>query len=213
MVDSLVALAGVDPAKLGEERLRRADGWTGRQVSRWCALLAEHETTPGFESFEPDAHRRVVRWLEANVPSTSSIGLIHGDFNFGNVLVDRDRGTVVAVVDWELAALGDPLLDLGHLLLTWPTRPGAPGEPHLDARALPPVDAVRDRYLEATGRDVGSVRWFEVLAALRLAVILEGSQVRALRGTGPVEVGARLDRLARFFHARADALVRSGSVE
>jgi len=95
--------------------------------------------------------------LEANRPATWTPGLIHGDFHFANVLVGRGTGRVAAVVDWELATVGDPLLDLGHLLATWPD--GTPESliPDLFAPGLPNRSELVDRYAQQSDRDLSGV--------------------------------------------------------
>ena len=126
-------------------------------------------------------------WLDEHRPPTFEPGLIHGDLHFANVLVRRDAPQLAAVVDWELCTIGDPLLDLGHLLATWPgDGAGGVGEGITD---LPGKADLVARYAEQTDRDVADVDWYHVLAAYRLGIILEGTHARACAGKAPRDVG------------------------
>ncbi len=134
-------------------------------------------------------------------------GIIHGDFHFANVLVRPDAPDLAAIVDWELCTIGDPLLDLGHALATWPGEgPGGVGEGIQD---LPDKAELVARYGERPGRDTGDVDWYHVLAAFRLGIILEGTHARAFAGKAPKEIGDMLhaatvglfERALRAIHA------------
>ncbi|MDQ3106906.1 MAG: phosphotransferase family protein, partial [Actinomycetota bacterium] len=123
MADAIAALGRVDVDAVGLTGLGRPDGWLERQVERWRSHLASYAAVEGYEGPGDDIPdvERVAHWLEAHRPASWTPGLIHGDFHFANVLVRHDVGALAAVVDWELATIGDPLLDLGHLLATWPS--------------------------------------------------------------------------------------------
>src|SRR5690606_8853629 len=119
--------------------------------------------------------------------------ILHGDFHFGNVMAD-ESGTVRAVVDWEMATVGDPLLDLGWLLATWP-EPGRPDVLGTDLHrlgGLPSIPEAVERYSEATSRDLSALDWYVVLACFKLGIILEGTYARACAGLAPTSVGDRL---------------------
>ena len=121
------------------------------------------------------------------------------------MIVDRSEPRLAAVVDWELATLGDPMLDLGHLLATWPG--ATPSSDSLGGSGLPAADEVVARYCDATGRDDSDARWFRVLACYRLALILEGTYARACAGQAPADVGERMYRYTRDLMALAISLV------
>lgn len=205
MADALLALAAVEPAAVGLEDLGRPEGWIERQVDRWRSQLAGYEQASG-AAVDIGPVAEVAAWLDERRPRTWRPGLLHGDFHFANVLVRRDRGQLAAVVDWELATIGDPLLDLGHLLATWPLADQA-SSVSVPAPHLPSPAEVVERYAERTDRDLGDLPWFQVLACYRLAVILEGTHVRAGLGKAPVEVGERLHRLATALVEQARRIV------
>jgi aminoglycoside phosphotransferase (APT) family kinase protein len=136
-------------------------------------------------------------------------GLIHGDFHFANVLISRNEGRVAAVVDWELSTIGDPLLDLGHLLATWPD-PASGTTTMLSLPGLPTREEIVARYAEGSTRDVEAVGWYQVLACYRLGIILEGTHARACAGQAPRETGDRLHAMTVGLFEQALRLVRAG---
>ena len=125
MADAIGALSRVDHVAAGLADFGRADGWVERQVGRWKKQLESYSDLAGYPGPDIPGVDAVGEWLDQHRPSDVRIGLMHGDFHFANVLVRRDRPTLAAMVDWELATLGDPLLDLGHLLATWPVQNAA----------------------------------------------------------------------------------------
>lgn len=206
MVDAIAALSQVDHAALGLADFGKLDNWLERQVGRWAAQLASYADLPGWTgaSAIPGVDK-VGRWLEANRPQNCQGGIIHGDFHFGNVLFRRDSGELAAVVDWELCTLGDPLLDLGWLVATWPE-----GEtPHATDVAITPWDGFASpdelvaHYAAQTGRDLAHFDWFAVLACYKLGIILEGTHARACAGKAPREVGDRLHAHTLYLFERA----------
>ena len=139
------------------------------------------------------------------------MGLIHGDFHFANVLIAPTEGRVAAIVDWELTTIGDPLLDLGHLLSSWP-RPGPPGDHARSPRppGCPSADEVIARYDAQVDRDLSNLTWYRVLACYRLGIILEGSHARAFSGLTPLEIGDRLhDHTLQLFAQAAELIDRA----
>lgn len=190
MVDAIASLAAVDHVALGLGDLGRWDGWAERQVGRWRRQLDSYSELPGYPGPDIPGVDDVGRWLDAHRPGRLQQGLIHGDFHFANVLVHRVEPRLAAIVDWELVTVGDPLLDLGHLLATWPAASGV--GVGLAAPGLPGHDDLVVRYAAATGRDLGDVTWFRVLACYRLGLILEGTHARACAGRAPKAIGDML---------------------
>ncbi|HZQ58164.1 MAG TPA: phosphotransferase family protein [Acidimicrobiales bacterium] len=174
-VDGCAALSAVDWRARGLEGLGKPEGFLERQVTRWLAQLARYETRElpelGF----------VTDWLEANRPEMSAPGLIHGDYSPFNVMVARAApARLAAIVDWDTGTIGDPLLDIGHLLARW-TEPGEdaviselPG----GVWGYPSRAEMAARYGAATGRDLAALPYYEALALFKLAVILEGTFAR-----------------------------------
>jgi aminoglycoside phosphotransferase (APT) family kinase protein len=206
MPEALAALGHVDYVGRGLADLGRFEGWAERQVGRWRRQLDSYRDLPGYPGPEIPGVDEVGRWLDAHRPGDVRAGLIHGDLHFANVLFRRDSGELAAMVDWELVTLGDPLLDLGHLLCTWPGH-GPPGVVALRAPGLPGPDEVVAHYAKHTTRDLADVRWYWVLACYRLGLILEGSHARACAGLAPRETGDRLHAAAVELFAQALRLI------
>lgn len=205
MIDAIAALAGVDHRAVGLGDLGRWDGWAERQVGRWRKQLDSYSELPGYDGPSIPGVDEVGRWLDENRPSDVRPGLIHGDFHFGNVLVRRDQPELAAVVDWELVTIGDPMLDLGHLLATWPSSDGV--SVGIAAPGLPTRDELVERYSSLTGRPVEDVRWFRVLACYRLGLILEGTHARACAGLAPQATGDQLHAHTLSLLAQANDLI------
>ncbi|MGZ7000102.1 MAG: phosphotransferase family protein [Acidimicrobiia bacterium] len=203
MADALLALAQVDPVARGIDDLGRFDGWAERQVGRWRRQLDGYSELEGYPGPQIPGVDEVGDWLDAHRPTGVRAGLMHGDFHYANVLVRRDAGDLAAVVDWELATIGDPLLDLGHVLATWPVRDGDATPIGVDAPHLPEIDEVVEHYAARTDRDLSELLWYRVLACYRLGLILEGTHARACAGLAPVEVGDRLHFMTVFLLRQA----------
>lgn len=211
MVDAIAALALVDHEAVGLADFGKPEGWLERQVGRWQRQLDSYAELDGYPGPDIPGVEEVSAWLDANRPSGWQPGIIHGDFHFANVLVRHDAPDLAAIVDWELCTIGDPLLDLGHLLSTWP-----PGDEEAGAGAvgggidgLPTKAELVDRYAERTGRAVDDVDWFHVLAAYRLGIILEGTHARAFAGKAPKEIGDLLHATTVGLFERALAVIRT----
>ncbi|MGB8861696.1 MAG: phosphotransferase family protein [Ilumatobacteraceae bacterium] len=187
MADAIAALAAVDHEAVGLADLGRFEGWAGRQVGRWRRQLDGYCELAGYPGPDIPGVDDVGEWLGANLPTEVQPGLMHGDFHFGNVLIAGDRPAVAAMVDWELVTIGDPLLDLGHLLATWPAQEGVTVS--VDAPGLPTPDEVVARYASHTSRPLDDLLWFRVLACYRLGLILEGTHARACAGLAPKATG------------------------
>jgi aminoglycoside phosphotransferase (APT) family kinase protein len=204
VVDALAALGRVDPDAAGVAHLGRPQGWIDRQVARWQHQLGSYSEFGGWPGPQLGGVDALGDWLTRHVPARWTPGLIHGDFHLGNVMFATAEPRVAAVVDWELATIGDPLLDLGHLLATWPD----PADPRRTALptpmpGLPDRQTIIERYETGSSRDLGAIDWYQALACYRLAIILEGTYARACAGKAPMPVGERL-------HAAAESLIDQG---
>jgi aminoglycoside phosphotransferase (APT) family kinase protein len=187
MADALAALAKVDYVALGLGNLGHRDGWLERQVGRWRSQLVSYEDFEGYGGSQLLGVLDIADWLDNNRPDVWQAGLIHGDYQFSNVLFDAEEPKLCGIVDWELAAIGDPLLDLGHLLATWSMSMHS-----MKATSLPSRSAVVARYSQFTNRDLTHLPWYRVLACYRFAVLLEGTHARAGAGMAKREVGELL---------------------
>jgi aminoglycoside phosphotransferase (APT) family kinase protein len=194
MIDALLALAAVDVDDVGLGDLGRRDGWLERQVPRWTRRLQKYAEMPGYTPPGGAVTAEIAVWLDEHRPKAWQPGLVHGDYHIGNVMADPHTGRLTAIVDWELASIGDPLLDLGQLLVTWPTPGGAGLFDELPL--LPTRGELIARYGAISGRDLGDLNWFYVLAGFRLGVVLEETYVRALGGKVPPELGERFRMFA-----------------
>ena len=190
MADAIAALAAVDHVAVGLGDLGRFDGWAQRQVGRWRKQLDSYSELAGYPGPNIPGVDEVGDWLARHLPERVHAGVMHGDFHLANVLIAHDRPAVAAMVDWELVTIGDPLLDLGHLLATWPTTDGV--GVNVMAPALPSPDEVIARYAAQTTRSLGDLLWYRVLACYRLGLILEGTHARACAGLAPKEIGDQL---------------------
>lgn len=207
IVDALVEIHGVDVDAAGLAEFGRRGGYLERQVRRFADLLAGNATRalPELE--------RVGEWLAAHVPRSAETTVVHGDYRLGNVLFARESpATLVAVLDWELAALGDPLADLGYLTAMWAVADD-PDNPMLDLSAVTRLpgfadrDALAARYADASSRSLEALAWYQVLAIWKSAIFLEGSYRRYLAGSTDDAYFARLrdgvPALARLAERRA----------
>jgi aminoglycoside phosphotransferase (APT) family kinase protein len=181
LVDGLVALHAVDYAACGLERLGKPTGFLERQLRRWSGLW-EGNATRELPEFAAIGDR-----LKATLPASPPATVVHGDYRLGNVMVGPDApARLVAILDWEMATIGDPLADLGYLVATW-SAPGAAEHPLLMAPVtarpgFPSRDELVERYADRSGRDVSRLAWYEAFALWKSAVFSEAIHGRYLRG-------------------------------
>jgi aminoglycoside phosphotransferase (APT) family kinase protein len=208
--DAIASLGRVDHAAVGLGDMGRPEGFLERQVARWISELGSYSRFEGYPGPEIPGVDRVAAWLDANRPTASSPGIIHGDYHFANVMYAFDGPRLAAIVDWEMCTIGDPLLDLGWLMATWPdaSRPGAsPAMGLAAAGGLPsPAEAVT-RYAEGSTRDLSAIDWYTVLACFKLGIVLEGTNARAFAGKAPRAVGDLLHATTLGLFARAEAVI------
>ncbi|WP_075790755.1 phosphotransferase family protein [Massilia putida] len=192
MVDGLLRLGEIDPREAGLADFGKPDGFLERQVPRWLRHLDACRQYAGW----PGPHGLpglddVAQWLREHVPAGFTPGILHGDYHLGNVMFRRDSPRLAAIIDWELATVGDPLLDLGWLVATWPDAQGRGAGTIRIAPAAglaAPVELVQ-RYGAGSRRDLGAIDWYVALARFKLGIMLEASHARACAGLAPRATG------------------------
>lgn len=214
LVDGIASLAAVDPDRVGLGDFGKPEGFLERQVPRWAAQLESYRQFAGWPGPAVlDGVADIGGWLEGHRPASCVVGLMHGDYHIGNVLFDESDGRLAAILDWELATLGDPLLDFARLLSTWPDPSGAsPLSLKVGSWSGFPVrEELIERYARRTKRDLSNLLWFEVLACYKLAIVLEGTNARASAGLADPGTALRLHASANALLGRAhDALAQHG---
>jgi aminoglycoside phosphotransferase (APT) family kinase protein len=176
LVEGIALLGNVDWQAKGLDDLGRPDGFHERQVDRWTGFLEriKGRELPGFEE--------AAAWLRAHKPIDYVPGLMHGDYQFANVMFEHGApARLAAIVDWEMGTVGDPKLDLGWVVHSWPEDTSAPadGFSYVDMRGMPSRSEVLAHYSEVSGRQVDDIDYYCVLAKWKLAVVLEQGFQRA----------------------------------
>jgi aminoglycoside phosphotransferase (APT) family kinase protein len=184
LADTLARLHSVDWQAVGLGDLGRPDGFNRRHLRRISAIVSDPDGGP------PPPFAALTGWLGEHLPAESGAAVVHGDFRIGNVvLAPGPPGRVAAVLDWELATIGDPLHDVGYFLASvpGPDRPLTPTQEFGTAlleTGYPARQQLAARYVERTGRDLGGLAWYTAFALWKLAVLYEYGRRRAVRGAG-----------------------------
>jgi aminoglycoside phosphotransferase (APT) family kinase protein len=183
LVDALVEVHAVDWRACGLEGFGRPTGYLERQLRRFAGLW-EHNRTRDIPAVE-----RVGAWLRDNLPESGPATIVHGDYRLGNTMMAPESpARVVAIFDWEMATIGDPLADLGYLCTLWVDRDDPPlGMFELSAvtrqEGFPRRAELIARYEERSGRSMTDIRWYQTLALWKSVVFMEGNYKRAVSGT------------------------------
>ena len=184
LVQTLAALHRIEPDAVALDDFGRPQGFMERQLRRWSEQWERSKTSdlPGLDQLRDG--------LDARVPVTAVSAIVHGDYRLDNTLLHPTRpGEIVGVLDWEMSTLGDPLADLGALLVYWSESDD--DELLKRARIVPPVTAasgfpgraeVIERYSELTGFDVSAIDWYEAFAYFKVAIICQGIAARVAGG-------------------------------
>jgi aminoglycoside phosphotransferase (APT) family kinase protein len=177
LVDALVALHAVDIDAVGLGDFARRQGYLDRQLRRWSAQWTASKTR------ELPAMERLHAWLVEHGPAEPETCVVHGDIRLGNALHAPD-GTTLALLDWELSTLGDPLADVSYLLRSWATPEQAAGGegPPAAASGYPSREELAERYAAASGRALDDLAYWTALNAWRSAAISEGVYRRYIDG-------------------------------
>ncbi len=195
-----------DVARLGQagwrgsalEDWKRPGSFLDRQVPQWRASVAAYRAQDGYPHDSLPGVDELCDWLEAEAPTGYEPGIVHGDIHLNNTMLRRETPEVAAFVDWEMCTIGDPLLDLGWMLVCWPIEPNPLGS----AGYLAELGGLASRaelvaaYEGAGGPRTEHLDWYLALACLKLGVVIEGTWARYLAGRATREAGMRLHESA-----------------
>ena len=211
-IDCLVRLHSIDVSQPALSALGKPQGFVERQVRGWAERWNRAKTE---EAPEMD---RIVRWLQDSLPPSVDVTLVHNDYKLDNVMLRPEGDRVEAVLDWEMATIGDPLADLGLTMCYWtwasvaaeddphPATPNVTAQPGWHTR-----DQFLQRYAERTGRDLTHIRYHEILGIFKLAVILQQIYYRFHQGQTRDERFRTFDRRVRGLIRLAASLVEKES--
>jgi aminoglycoside phosphotransferase (APT) family kinase protein len=189
IVDTLAALHRVDQEAVGLGDYGKPGNYFERQVTRWTKQYRASQTD------ELPEVERLIEWLPRTVPPQTRTSIVHGDFRIDNMIFAPAGPRVLAVLDWELSTLGDPLADFSYFLMSWVTEPeGRSGVKGLtgSATGIPTMEEIVDRYCAATGRDgVPDLDWYFAYNLFRLTGIVQGIKKRMLDGNASSAQAAR----------------------
>jgi aminoglycoside phosphotransferase (APT) family kinase protein len=195
MIDLLVALQAVDYRAVGLEKFGRPDGYIERQLKRWTDQL--ERTLPSTRPLP--VMEKIRDWLVAHVPSPQPPTIVHGDFKLDNVMWDASASPrPIALFDWEMSTIGDPLADLGWMLTYW-TEPSDSAMRRSVVSSMDPEPgylarrAMVELYEKKSGRPMDQVAFYQAFALFKLAIILEGSYSRHLSGQADDPIFATYD--------------------
>jgi len=208
LVDTLADLHAIDVAANGLSGLGKPAGFVERQVRGWSERWQRAQTSQLGEM------NALAEWLRSHLPGDPpSPSVVHGDFKLDNVMLDPEEvGRIVAVLDWEMSALGDPLIDLGILLAYW-----VPTAPPLQRDALTTVthrpgyftrDEILERYASRSGRDLSGIRFYHVFAIFKIAVVIQQIYFRYASGQTTDARFANFDERVAYLASQASALAQ-----
>jgi aminoglycoside phosphotransferase (APT) family kinase protein len=202
LVDGIAKLSKVDWQARDLEGLGRPEGFHDRQVDRWLAFLAKVRTRelPGLDE--------ATEWLRTHRPLDFEPGIMHGDYQFANVMYRHGApARLAAIVDWEMGTVGDPKLDLGWVVQAWPDDDGGSVDMgYIDLESMPSRDELLDYYAKESGRQVDDMDYYVILARWKLAIVLEQGYTRAVQGT------AENDKLLAFGPLVLDLMQRAATL-
>ena len=202
LVDAIARLGNVDWRARGLEGFGKPEGFHERQVDRWLAHLA------GFRFRELPGLDEAAAWLRGYTPRAYVPGIIHGDYQFANVMYRHGApARMAAIVDWEMSTIGDPLLDLAWVVMAWPN----PDEDrassgYVDYTGMPTREELLQRYASVSGRPVDEMDYYVILARFKMAVVLEGGYARYVQG------GADNPKMQMFGDVVLDMARRAGEL-
>jgi aminoglycoside phosphotransferase (APT) family kinase protein len=182
LIDALVELHAIDWSTIGLDGFGKPTGYLERQLRRFTGLW-EHNRTREVEAFE-----EVAVWLAANLPESPPATIVHGDYRLGNTMLAQGcPARLIAILDWEMATIGDPLADVGYMMIHWTQAGDAPSSKfNLQSVTAQPGFPTRQelvaRYEERSGRSVRALDWYVTLALWKAVAFMEGNYKRAISG-------------------------------
>jgi aminoglycoside phosphotransferase (APT) family kinase protein len=205
LVDGIARLSRVDWRARGLEGFGKPEGFHERQVDRWMSHLA------GFQFRDIPGIDDAAAWLRAHKPKRYEPGIIHGDYQFANVMYRHGPpARLAAIVDWEMATVGDPLLDLAWVLMGWPD----PDEDrtalsYVDYNGMPTRAQLIAHYEAVSGREVEDIDYYVILARFKMAIVLEGGYARFVQGAADNPKMEAFGAIVLDMAARAAQLART----
>lgn len=212
LVDTLAELHAVDWRAAGIEG--KPEGYIARQVKRWSGQweLTRKRTRdlPGLDE--------LTEWVRTHMPGEPPSTVVHGDYKLDNVIFAADEPKLLAILDWEMATVGDPLADLGYLMHSWTRQPIPPGfedrpvlrAPMMDLEGWLTPREMADRYEAKTGRSMEHALFYRVLAAYKLIIILEGLYMHYIEGSASNPGAADFEWRVPMMVAQAQQLIAEG---
>jgi len=210
LIDNLAALHAIDVQQAGLADMGKPEGYVQRQVAGWSKRYANAKTS------DVPAMERLAEWLVKNQPAESGVAVVHNDYKYDNVILDPDDLTrIVAVLDWEMATIGDPLMDLGTSLAYWveATDPAPLRQAAFGPTALPGSLTRREvveRYQLQTGRAVPQPEFYYCFGLFKLAVIVQQIYARFARGNTSDPRFAHLDQLVVLLSEQSERTLSAG---
>jgi aminoglycoside phosphotransferase (APT) family kinase protein len=198
LVDALAIVSNTDWQAAGLEGFGKPEGFLERQVERWLAQLARYKVReiPGLD--------QLAQWLRNNTPQMQRAALVHGDYQFINVMIEPTLPVrLSAIVDWESATIGDPLLDLGWMLAGWQEAgEEASFASYIDWAGMPTRRELAERYAGATGLSLEHLGYYMALSMFKLGIIMEGAYARYLKGKSTLALHAKMEHDVPMMIAR-----------
>lgn len=212
MIDGLIAMANLDYEAAGLGSFGKPDRFLERQVDRWLGQLDTYPTRyPKYAPRQLEGLDDVVAWLRDYVPAGSRPGVMHGDYALNNVMFHhRPPARLIAIIDWETATIGDPILDIAAFTQSLESvdDPGATRS-YFDAANFPRREDALAYYAEGTGRDLSLLDYYYVLTKFRTACMIEYKVAEAIQGLSSKTKGDRFDALVRNLLIDARDLTRA----
>lgn len=215
LIDALAELARIDHRQVGLADFGKPDGFLERQVDRWTSQLASYRETEAYEPRDLPGLAYVQAWLRDHTPAMSPPGVLHGDLSFANCMFAPfdpawpEPAKVAAMIDWELATIGDPLLDLGLVLYPFKGRDErTPPAGYFDPSDFPYREELAERWAERSGRKVENINYYMVLIQFKMAIILERQYARVLNGKQSKALGGFAETFVPGLIAKAEAMAR-----